>query len=430
VKAVRHIPRLLAVVMLVLVLAPLGAAVAQDEGSAIKGTLEAIDGQDRVPVAGVTISVAQDGTDIGSAVTDESGEWLVVVPGAGAYQVTLDVSTLPDGVGPTDPEGTTLPEVTVREGQQKTVRFQLGPGSVSGVSAIERFVDLVVLGLKLGAIIAIAAIGLSLIYGVTGLVNFSHGEMVALGAVIAFFFHVSVLGPQWPLWIAAVPAILLGAGLGGAQEVWLWRPLRRRGTGLIAMMVISIGLSFALRNLILILIKGEPRPFVDYAVQSEVEFLGISTVPKNIVIILASVAILVLVGLFLERTKMGTAMRAVADNKDLAESSGINVDGVILTTWLLGGGLAAIGGIFLGVSEQIQFDMGFRLLLLIFAAVVLGGLGSAYGAMVGGFIVGLVVEVSTFWFDSEFKTAIGLGVLILMLLLRPQGILGSRERIG
>ena len=127
---------------------------------------------------------------------------------------------------------------------------------------------------------------------------------------------------------------------------------------------------------------------------------------------------------------MGTAMRAVADNKDLAESSGINVDGVILTTWLVGGGLAAIGGIFFGVSEQIQFDMGFRLLLLIFAAVVLGGLGSAYGAMVGGFIVGLVVEVSTFWFDSEFKTAIGLGVLILMLLLRPQGILGSRERIG
>jgi len=411
-------------------LAPLGGAVAQDEGSAIKGTLEAIDGEDRVPVAGVTISVAQDGTDIGSAVTDESGEWLVVVPGAGAYQVTLDVSTLPEGVAPTDPEGTTLPEVTVREGQQKTVRFQLGPGSVSTVSSLERFVDLLVLGLKLGAIIAISAIGLSLIYGVTGLVNFSHGEMVTLGAVIAFFFHTSVAGPEWPLLIAAIPAILLGAGLGGGQELLLWRPLRRRGTGLIAMMVISIGLSFALRNLILILFKGEPRSFVDYAVQREVEFLGVATVPKNIVIVLTSVVILVLVGLFLERTKTGTAMRAVSDNKDLAESSGIDVNRVILTTWLVGGGLAAIGGIFLGVSEQLQFDMGFKLLLLIFAAVVLGGLGSAYGAMVGGFIVGVVVEVSTFWVATEFKTAVGLGVLILMLLLRPQGILGSRERIG
>lgn len=416
--------------MLLLVLAPFAAAMAQDEGSAIKGTLEAIDGQDRVPVAGVTISVAQNGTDIGSAVTDESGEWLVVVPGAGAYQVTLDVSTLPEGVAPTDPEATTLPEVAVREGQQKTVRFQLGPGSVSTVSSLERFVDLLVLGLKLGAIIAISAIGLSLIYGVTGLVNFSHAEMVTLGAVIAFFFHVSVAGPQWPLWIAAIPAILLGAGLGGGQEVLLWRPLRRRGTGLIAMMVISIGLSFALRNLILILFKGEPRSFVDYAVQREVVFLGVATVPKNIVIILASVVILVLVGLFLERTKTGTAMRAVADNKDLAESSGIDVNRVILTTWVVGGGLAAIGGIFLGVSEQLQFDMGFKLLLLIFAAVVLGGLGSAYGAMVGGFVVGVVVEVSTFWVDVEFKTAVGLGVLIVMLLLRPQGILGSRERVG
>ncbi len=416
--------------VLLLVLAPLTAAVAQDEGSAIKGNLEAIDGQDRVPVGGVTIVVAQDGTDIGSAVSDESGEWLIPVPGAGVYQVSLDESTLPEGVAPTNPEATALPEVEVREGQQKTVRFQLGPGSVSTVSSLDRFVDLLVLGLKLGAIIAISAIGLSLIYGVTGLVNFAHGEMVALGAVIAFFFHVSVLGPQWPLWIAAIPAILLSAGIGGGQELLLWRPLRRRGTGLIAMMVISIGLSFALRNLILILFKGELRPFVDYAVQREVEFLGISTVPKNIVIIGASLVILILVGLFLGRTKTGTAMRAVADNKDLAESSGIDVNRVILTTWLVGGGLAAIGGIFLGVSEQIQFNMGFRLLLLIFAAVVLGGLGSAYGAMVGGFIVGVVVEVSTFWVDTEFKTAVGLGVLILMLLLRPQGILGSKERIG
>ena len=416
--------------MMLLILAPLAVAAAQDEGSAIKGRLEAIDGEDRAPVGGVTIVVAQDGAEIGSAVSDDAGEWLVVVPGEGVYQVTLDVTTLPDGVALTDPEATTLSEVAVREGQQKTVRFQLGPGSGPTVSSLERFVDLVVLGLKLGAIIAISAIGLSLIYGVTGLVNFAHGEMVALGAVIAFFFHVSIAGPEWPLWIAAIPAILLGAGLGGGQEVLLWRPLRRRGTGLIAMMVISIGLSFALRNLILILFKGEPRSFVDYAVQREVEFLGISTVPKNIVIIVASVVILILVGLFLEQTKTGTAMRAVADNKDLAESSGIDVNRVILTTWLVGGGLAAIGGIFLGVSEQLQFDMGFKLLLLIFAAVVLGGLGSAYGAMVGGFIVGLVVEVSTFWVDVEFKTAVGLGVLILMLLLRPQGILGSRERIG
>ena len=140
--------------------------------------------------------------------------------------------------------------------------------------------------------------------------------------------------------------------------------------------------------------------------------------------------ILLFVGLFLQRTRQGTAMRAVADNKDLAESSGIDVNRIIAITWIRAGGLAAIGGVFFGVTETVQWDMGFRLLLLIFAAVVLGGLGTAYGAVVGGLVVGLAVELSTLFVPNELKAAVGLVVLIIMLLVRPQGILGSRERIG
>jgi branched-chain amino acid transport system permease protein len=196
------------------------------------------------------------------------------------------------------------------------------------------------------------------------------------------------------------------------------------------MLVISIGLSFAVRNTINIMFGGEPRTYADYAVQQPIHILGVQTVPKNVFIIIFSILVLGGVGLFLQRTRTGTAMRAVADNRDLAESSGINVEKVILVTWIVGAGLAGLGGVLQGASETVQWDMGFKLLLLIFAAVVLGGLGTAYGAMLGAFIVGVTVEMSTFWIDATVKNAVALAVLVLMLLVRPQGLLGTKERIG
>lgn len=419
---------MLAIAFVALIVVPTAALA---EGETVKGTLEKIDGELREPVAGVTITVELDGQTIGTAESDENGEWEIPIPGAGTYLVRLEVDTLPDGVALTDPDRFELPSLQVRENQNKTARFNLGPGLTTGeASTLDRLLELLVIGLKLGAIIAMASIGLSLIFGVTGLVNFAHGEMVTMGAVIAYFFHLSPLGPEWPLLFAAVPAILLTAGFGWLNETGLWRPLRRRRVGLISMLVISIGLSFAVRNMINIAFGGEPRTYADYAVQQPIEILGVQTVPKNIFIIIFSVVALIGVGLFLQRTKMGTAMRAVADNRDLAESSGINVERVILFTWVVGAGLAGLGGVLQGASETVQWDMGFKLLLLIFAAVVLGGLGTAYGAMVGAFIVGVTVEMSTYWIDANVKNAVALGVLVLMLLVRPQGLLGTRERIG
>ena len=400
------------------------------EGSSIGGTLEYIEGSTRTPVPGVTIVVTRDGAPVGTVVSDETGHWEVPVPEPGVYQVELDIDTLPEGISLTDPERRALPAVEVRPDQQKVIRFALGPGTTSSVVWWPRISGLFVVGLKLGAIIALCSIGLSLIFGVTRLVNFAHGELVTLGAVLAFFFNASPLGPGWHLLIAAVPAIVLCAGFGAVQELALWRRLRRNQAGLISLIVVSIGLSIALRYLILVLFSGLPRPFTDYAVQTNIEFLGVSTVPKNIVIIGITAVVLTLVGLFLQRTRLGTAMRAVADDSDLAESSGIDVRRVILVTWIMGAGLAGMGGVMFGVSEQVQWDMGFKLLLLIFAAVILGGLGTAFGAMLGGFVIGIAVEMSTLWVPVEFKTAIALGILITMLLVRPQGLLGLKERIG
>jgi branched-chain amino acid transport system permease protein len=398
--------------------------------AAIRGVLMRVDGQSREPVRGVSVLVTTESDEIGRSVSNMCGEWILSVPAAGTYQVELDEATLPDGVGLTDPERRVLPEVVVREGRPKVVAFALGPGVVSTVSTWDRVGGLFIVGLKFGAIIALASIGLSLVFGVTGLVNFAHGDTVTLGAVLAFLFNASPLGPEWNILLAAIPAVLLVALFGGLQEWGIWRPLRRRRTGLISLIVISIGLSFIIRYGILVVFSGLPRPYTDYAVQRNIDFLGIQTVPKNLIIVAFTAVVLAAVGLFLQRTKLGTAMRAVADNTDLAESSGIDVQRVILVTWVIGTGLAGLGGVMFGVSEQIQWDMGFKLLLLIFASVILGGLGTAFGAMLGGFVIGVAVEMSTLWVPPEFKHVIALGILILMLLLRPQGLLGSRERIG
>ncbi|HEX8804122.1 MAG TPA: branched-chain amino acid ABC transporter permease, partial [Acidimicrobiales bacterium] len=164
--------------------------------------------------------------------------------------------------------------------------------------------------------------------------------------------------------------------------------------------------------------------------QTGLKFGPITIVPRDLICMGLSILVLVAVATFLQKTRMGKAMRAVADNKDLAESSGIDVDRVIGFVWASGAGLAALGGILQGLSQTVTWQMGFQLLLLMFAGVTLGGLGTAYGALVGSMVVGVVVEVSTLWIPSEFKTTTALVILIAILLVRPQGILGQAERVG
>ena len=413
---------------------PGSEASGQEAGESIKGRLEIEDteaeGESRVftPISDVRITVSQDGAEIGTATSDANGEWSVDLPSRGTYQVRIHTDTLPQGVALTDAERDVLPNVIVDEDQSKTVRFNFGSGARDTVSRLERISNLVFSGLRFGAIIAMCSVGLSLIFGVTGLVNFAHGELVTLGALVAYFLHASPAGPQMSLLLAIVPTLIICGLFGAGMEKGIWKPLRKRHTSLIALSLVSIGLGFVLRYIFAIVFGVQFRSYSDYSIQDPVDFGWVSIAPKSMLILIVSVMLLAAFGLFLMLTRMGVGIRAVAANRELASVSGINVDRVIMWVWILGTASTALGGVFLGISERLDWRMGLRLLLLMFAAIVLGGLGTAFGAMLGGFLIGLIVEVSTYWIDNEFKLVIGFTVLVLMLFVRPKGLLGYRER--
>jgi len=437
-RARRSIPFLLAALgaglLLGLVAAPSASAqtqvLAQTASETATATGETIAGRlvfEGEGVPGVEIVVeAADGSSVQLVVSDEDGRWSVVLPGPGTYRVELLQDSLPEGIALRDPDRAVL-EVRVFENARSAVAFALGEPAEAVSDTLRRFLQSSLNGIKFGLIIGITSIGLSLIFGTTGLVNFAHGDLVTIGAFLTYFLNASL---GLPLVVAAPIAIVAGALLAGGLDRGLWRPLRARQTGLIAMLVVSIGLAFVLRHIVLLFFGGARMSYTDFGLQTAMRFGLIRVQPVELWVMGLSIALLVGVGLMLTRTKLGKSMRAVADNRDLAESSGIDVQRVILSVWILGGALTAVGGVFLGIIESVDYLMGFRLLLLMFAGVILGGLGSAYGAMLGGLVVGFVSEISTVWFSSQIKYVWALLVLILILLVRPQGILGRKERFG
>jgi neutral amino acid transport system permease protein len=399
-----------------------GIAQAEASGEAVTGTLQT---SRSGPIEGVEVLVeTADGERIEEVESDEDGRWSVDLPAPGDYVVSIDADDLPEGVTLSGEESRT---VTVAEGRRQPVNLGLEDGSRGAGGGGVRSVQLLVDGLRFGLLIAMCAVGLSLIFGTTGLTNFAHGELVTIGAVIAWYINVEGGVPLIP---ATILAMICGAAVGALNELGIWRPLRRRGTGLVAALVVSIGLSLALRYLILIFYGGRSNPYAQYQSQRAVDYGLFNLTNRALFSILISIVVLVLVAVMLQRTKIGKAMRAVADNRDLAASSGIDVNRVIMVVWMMGAGLAALGGVLLGLSDQVQWDMGFRLLLLMFAGVTLGGLGTAYGALVGSLVVGVFVQMSTLVIPDDMKYVGGLLLLIVILVIRPQGILGSRARIG
>ena len=381
------------------------------------------------PVSGVKISIATPtGVAIGDGVTDASGSVSISVPAKGDYVVTLDVASLPSGVTLVD--GTKTVVNIVKDAfttNQKRVTFFAGSTGDSGASLAERIAQRLVDGVRLGLIIAICSVGLSLIFGTTGLTNFAHGEMVTFGGMLAFWFNV-LLGV--PLLIAGPLVIALGGVFGLAMNGVIFAKLRKRGIGLISQLVVSVGLSIMLRNMYLYQFGGRTRPLDDFSLQVAKSFGPVSITMRDLTTTIISLLVLLGVAAYLQRSRTGKAIRAVSDNPSLASSTGIDTQKIIRIVWFAGGALAAMGGLFRGLDEQVGFEMGSGLIFLMFAGITLGGLGSAYGALVGGFLVGLLVELASLVVPAELKNAPALFILIVVLVVRPQGILGRKQRVG
>lgn len=280
-------------------------------------------------------------------------------------------------------------------------------------------------GLSLGAIYALGAVGLTLVYGILKLVNFAHGDFLTFGAYMAYLVNVT-----WglPLVVAIFWAMLMTAVLGVILERVMWRPMRAKRAGLLQLLLMSIGLAFIIRAFVQY-VWGTDIRTLEVNVTETVSFLGLTIGRTELVVIAIGFVVLVGIGLMLRFTLLGKRMRALSDNIELAETTGIDTSRVILYTWLFAGALAGLAGVLSGAITNLRPELGFELLLPIFAAVVLGGIGDAFGALVGGLVLGLVIEWSTLFFDARWKVTIGFVALIIVLVVRPQGIFGRARAI-
>lgn len=379
------------------------------------------------PIEGVEFLITGPNELEAETQSDTAGNWAFKIESAGQYFVTINSESLPSGVGLTEPDKVTRSIVVFKlETAPPPVRFLTGPGP-ERTSNFDRAMQLTLDGLILGVTIGLAAVGLSLIFGTTGLTNFAHGELLTLGGMVTYFFNKLGLHLIPAALLALVFAVVVG---GFLQDRYLWKPLRRRGTGLIAMLVVSIGLGLFVRYLFLYVFGGSKQQYLQYSGQAGWQIGPLSLTPKATIGILIGIGLIGLTIAWLLKSQMGKASRAVADNPSLAAASGIDVERVIMTVWILGAFLAGYGGIMMGLNQGVQFIMGSDVLLLIFAAVTLGGLGTAYGAIIGSLIVGLFIQLSTLFIPTELKYVGALVVLIVILLVRPQGIMGRRERVG
>ena len=427
-RSLRAIVSLLALALVVPLLAVLGATTAGAEPAAcqpspesgcLAGTLRA---GETLPE--VEIVITGPGEEL-SATSGPDGRWSAEITEEGQYTATIVEDTLPEGVTVAGPV-----TVDASFARNNTVLFRLTGESdgtaVGGRGAL--IIQSAVSGLRLGLLLALASVGLSLIYGTTGLSSFSHAEQVTLGGMVAF-----IMVNWWglPFLLAAVLTVLVCGFTGYLQHAVLWKPLRRRGLGLVQLMIVTIGLSLAMQYMFQVIVGAGTVRVVREA-PTPVIWGPVRLTDQSLWAMGIAVIVLTAVGVALLRTRLGRATRAVSDNPALAEASGIDVDKVVRLVWITATALAGLSGIMLAlVLNGVKWDSGMQILLLLFAAVTLGGLGTAFGALVGAIIIGLVVELTpAFGFPGDLKYATALLILILLLLVRPQGLLGKAARIG
>jgi neutral amino acid transport system permease protein len=279
-------------------------------------------------------------------------------------------------------------------------------------------------GLVAGSYFALGAIGLTLVYGVLKLVNFAHGDMLTFGAYAALVAN-ATLG--LPFVVAVVVAIAATALLGVAFELSLWRPMRRRGASTFQLLLMTIGLALLVRNGIQFF-AGSGMASFDIDIYTSIDLGELRIGRMQLIVMLVGFAVLLTTGLMLRYTRFGKQMRALADNFELAEVTGIDTQRIVVLTWLVAAGLAGLAGVLYAASIGVMNpNLGLSLILSLFAAAVLGGVGNAFGALAGGLVIGLSEEWSTLVFNTRWKPGVGFVILILTLILLPQGILGRKR---
>lgn len=283
-------------------------------------------------------------------------------------------------------------------------------------------------GVVLGSIYALGAIGISMTFGILRFANFAHGETMTLGAYFAFSL-VQITG--WhPLVVLPVAMVLTAAVALGVDRAF-YKPFRAAPA--IMLVIASFGMMLMIRSVIQFswgvqlkaLVPGIQRPYVLF------DALRVS--PKHVLIVVSALVLMALVHFLLSRTKIGKAMRAMSDSPELARLTGIDTEMVIRATWVVGAALAAAAGVFLAIDTHVETMMGFKLLLPVFAAAILGGIGRPYGAMAGGLIIGIAEELSSYAWLGEgpllapgYKAGVAFAIMVVMLIWRPSGLFRGR----
>ena len=410
---------------------------------------------DKKPIADVTITLS--GKATAETKTAADGKWAFSVADDGDYTVTIDASVAKEHGLKASSATVTIRKASFDK-QRGVVRFdQAGDSTGSGTSGSsssssagskkdasattaatqspakeqsnigKRVWQQLYSGIIFGLMLGLMSVGMNLVYGTTGLQSFSHGEQVTLGGLMAY---VGTQMLHMPLIASAIFAIVIGALTGFIQNEIVWGPLRRRHVGTMQQMIVTIGLSMALQYTFQFFFGGDIKGIVK-SVPDSFQLGPITTDMPTLVSALIAICVIVGVTLFLYKTRLGRATRAVSDNAALAAASGINVDQVVRVVWILSCAMAALSGVLLGVYlNGISWNTGATLILLMFAAVTLGGLGTANGALIGSLVIGIVADMSSLVIPNDMRYASALAILIIVLLVRPQGIFGKQQRVG
>ncbi len=276
-------------------------------------------------------------------------------------------------------------------------------------------------GIAVGSIIALAAVGLTLTLGILRLSNFAHGDFMTLGAYLTWLGNINGIN----IWLAMILGAVGTIAAMLIAEQLLWKPMRTKRATSTTLIIISIGLALFIRNGILFIWGGSNQRY-DLPLVEAIDVGGVKMAYDRVIVIVLTIVAIIALHFILQNTKIGKAMRAVADSIDLARVSGINVEQVVLFTWVITAILTAFGGAMYGLITALRPNMGWFLLLPMFAAVILGGIGNPYGAIAGGLVIGLAQELSVPWLGSEYKLGVALLIMVVILLVRPQGLFSGR----